>query len=83
MAIEDAAALAEALLASKADAAAALQRFEATRRKRVGRVAHASVLMGRVYHLSHPWDFPRDLVIRNTPQKRLMARNDWLYGFRG
>jgi salicylate hydroxylase len=46
------------------------------------RVARASRRNGRIFHLSGPQAAARNLVLRHVPAHRLMARYDWLYGWR-
>jgi salicylate hydroxylase len=80
LALEDAAVLAEAL--QRSDAADAFRLYERRRRPRALRVAKASLQNGRIYHLSGALARARDLVLRTLPPERLMARYDWLYGWR-
>ena len=46
------------------------------------RVARASQRNGRIYHMSGPQALARNLVLRKVSAERLMARFDWLYGWR-
>jgi salicylate hydroxylase len=80
LALEDAAVLAETL--QQSDAADAFRSYERRRRPRALRVAKASLQNGRIYHLSGALARARDLVLRTLPPERLMARYDWLYGWR-
>ncbi|MFN3622502.1 MAG: FAD-dependent monooxygenase [Hyphomicrobium sp.] len=82
MALEDAAVIANALARQPADVPAALRAYELARRGRVTRVARASQRNGSIYHLAGPAAMARDLVLRHMPAHRLMARYDWLYGWR-
>jgi 2-polyprenyl-6-methoxyphenol hydroxylase-like FAD-dependent oxidoreductase len=85
MAIEDAAVLAKCLGASGEDVAgipAALKRYARLRRARVARVQRAARTAGRIYHLSGPVAYARDLVIRTMGAKRMLARQDWIYDWR-
>ena len=85
MAIEDAAVLAKCLGASGEDVAgipAALKRYARLRRARVTRVQRAARTAGRIYHLSGPVAYARDLVIRTMGAKRMLARQDWIYDWR-
>ncbi len=81
MAIEDAAALAASLSASKPDAVQGLKLFRQERSRRVWQVAHASAQMGRIYHCGQPFDIARNLVIKAASGERLLRWNDWLYRF--
>lgn len=86
MAIEDAWVLAEAMAGAAAGAGdidAALQRFEAMRRPRALAVLAASRRNGQAYHLTGLPARARNAVLRAVPANRLMARYDWLYGWKG
>ena len=80
-AIEDAAALAEALQATR-DVPAGLDAYAAARRERADRVQRESRAQGRIYHLSGPAAFVRDAALRALGGERLLARYDWLYRVR-
>jgi len=82
LALEDAAVLADALQASGSDPAQAFQLYERRRRPRALKVAQASLQNGRIYHLSGLPARARDLALRALPPELLMARYDWLYGWR-
>ena len=86
MAIEDAAVLAKCLGQSQNEGGptipAALQLYARMRRSRVKRVQRAARQSGRIYHLSGPAAFARDLVIRAMGAKRMLARQDWIYDWR-
>ncbi|HEY5048842.1 MAG TPA: FAD-dependent monooxygenase [Rhizomicrobium sp.] len=86
MAIEDAAVLAKCLGESQTDGgptlSAAMQRYARLRRSRVARVQRAARSAGRIYHLTGPAAFARDLVIRAMGARRMLARQDWLYDWR-
>ncbi len=82
LALEDAVVLAQALQGSGNNAAAAFGLYERRRRPRVLRVAKASLQNGRIYRLHGAAAHARDLVLRLAPPERLMARYDWLYGWR-
>jgi salicylate hydroxylase len=86
MAIEDAAVLAECLGEAAgettADVAAALKRYARLRRARVARVQRAARQAGRIYHLTGPVAYARDLVIKAMGPKRMLARQDWIYDWR-
>jgi salicylate hydroxylase len=81
MALEDAMVVADALHRST-DVTAALKWYQRQRRPRAIRVARASRRNGSIYHLSGPQALARNLVLRKVPPQRLMARYDWLYGWR-
>ena len=87
MAIEDAAVLAKCLGQSQDEAgpsiAAAMQRYARQRRARVARVQRAARRQGRIYHLGGPLALARDLVIRTMGPERMLARQDWVYDWRG
>jgi salicylate hydroxylase len=82
MALEDAMVVAEAMRRYPHDVAAALKWYQRQRRPRTLRVARASRRNGRIFHLSGPQAAARNLVLRRVPAQRLMARYDWLYGWR-
>ncbi len=78
-AIEDAAALADALAATR-DVPAGLAAYSAARVARATRVQRASNELGRLYHLAGPAAAARDVGMRLLGSQRLLARYDWLYG---
>ncbi|PNG26846.1 FAD-dependent monooxygenase [Methylocella silvestris] len=80
-AIEDADALGAALGAAGADGAiaGALNAYGASRLPRASRVQLESRAQERIYHLSGPAAFARDLALRAMGGERLLARYDWLY----
>ena len=86
MAIEDAAVLAQHLNAetaeSAADITAALKQYGRARQARVRRVQRTARQQGRIYHLSGPLALARDLAIRALGPDRMLARQDWIYGWR-
>ena len=82
MALEDAVVLADAVHRRPDDIAAALLQYQRKRRPRTLRVARASRRNGRIYHMSGPQALVRNLVLRKVSPERLMARFDWLYGWR-
>jgi salicylate hydroxylase len=85
MAIEDAAVLAKCLgesAAEKADIPLTLQRYARLRRSRVGRVQRAAWQSGRIYHLTGPAAYMRDLAIKTMGPRRLLARQNWIYDWR-
>ncbi|HEY8579723.1 MAG TPA: FAD-dependent monooxygenase [Beijerinckiaceae bacterium] len=82
LAIEDAGALGRAWAAQPDDPEAALRAYERERLPRAGDVAAASRRQGAIYHLGGPMGFARDLVLRRLSSPAMMARMDWLYGWR-
>jgi salicylate hydroxylase len=83
MAIEDAAVLAKCLGETQNEGgptmATAMQRYARGRRSRVSRVQRAARQAGRIYHLTGPMAFARDLAIRAMGPRRMLARQDWIY----
>ena len=86
MAIEDAAVLAKCLGETRSESgpaiAVAMQRYARLRRPRVSRVQRAARQSGRIYHLTGPAAYARDLAIRAMGPKRMLARQDWIYDWR-
>jgi salicylate hydroxylase len=82
LALEDAMVLADAIARHGPDVAGALAWYADRRRPRAYEVARASQQNGRIYHLSGALAAARNLVLRTAPPARLMARYDWLYGWR-
>jgi salicylate hydroxylase len=86
MAIEDAAALAKCLGESRHDEApaisAAMQRYARLRQPRVARVQRAARQAGRIYHLTGPASYARDLAIKAMGPQRMLARQNWIYDWR-
>jgi salicylate hydroxylase len=81
LAIEDAAALAQALRGSPGDVEGALRAYDLARRPRARRVQRHARRNGRVYHAGAMVGFCRDLVLgRLLNPERMTARYDWLYG---
>ena len=78
-AIEDGAALADAFTRTR-DPAAALDMYSRSRIARATRVQETSRQLGRIYHLSGPAALARDAAMRLAGGRRLLHRNDWLYG---
>ncbi len=81
LAIEDAAVLAHHL-ARGPDPARAARAYETLRAPRWRRVAAAAAANGRIYHLSGIAAGLRDAALRAAPPGRLLARYDWLFGWR-
>jgi salicylate hydroxylase len=90
MAIEDAAVLAKCLGETLGETqnehgpaiAVAMQRYARLRRPRVSRVQRAARQQGRIYHLTGPAAFARDLAIRTMGPMRMLARQSWIYDWR-
>ena len=78
-AIEDAAALADAMAREPGEPAAAMAAYAASRRPRTARVQAESRRQARVYHLAPPASLMRDFVLSRLGPDRLVARFDWLY----
>jgi salicylate hydroxylase len=82
MAIEDAAVLAGCLAQSPDQPAAAMRRYERTRRDRTARVQRAARRNGRAYHLGAAEALVRNLVLRLAGGSMLLRRYNWLYDWR-
>lgn len=82
MALEDAALLAKEVAASRKDPGAAFRRYETRRLPRARRIQRASARMGEIYHMNGPMRLARNAALALAPGWALLARNDWLYGFR-
>jgi salicylate hydroxylase len=82
MAIEDAAALASTLAAAPDDLAAAMRRYERIRGARTARVQRGARRNDLIYHLAWPASAVRDLAMGRMGSDRLLARYDWIYGWR-
>ena len=79
MGIEDAAALAPLLIA-ESSAEAAFEKYEASRRRRVARVARTSATNGRIFHMPWPLSIARNAVIALQGSRGHLRRLAWLYG---
>ena len=77
-AIEDAGSLARRL-SETGDAPAALAAYSRDRAARATRVQREAMAQARIYHMSGPMAFARDLTMRAMGPERLLARYDWLY----
>src|SRR5215831_2575543 len=82
MAIEDAAVLADMLGKYRDDPADALRAYEGARWHRTFRAQQFSRRQGRIYGLSGPEAFVRNLAMRAMGGEKLRARYDWLYSWR-
>lgn len=81
MALEDAAALAEAVQACPQDLEAAFQRYARRRWRRNARVQRKSRMNGRIFHADGALRTARDFAMRLAGERLLDA--PWLYGYRG
>jgi salicylate hydroxylase len=81
-AIEDAAVLAACLAPGEPDVPAALQRYANARLARVGRIQAEARQNGARYHWPWPFSAARDAGMKALGGDRLLARYDWLYGWR-
>jgi salicylate hydroxylase len=79
MAIEDAAVLADMLGKYLDDPCDALRAYEGARHHRTARAQLTSRRQGRIYGLSGPEAFVRNLAMRAMGGEKLRARYDWLY----
>jgi salicylate hydroxylase len=77
-AIEDAGALGR-ILAQVQDIPAAVSMYSGDRVARATRVQREALKLGRIYHLSGPSAFARDLTMRLLGTCALTQRYDWLY----
>ena len=78
-ALEDAGALGR-IVAEARDLPAALAIYSRERVERAARVQREALRQGRIYHLSGPLAFARDMTMRMLGPRRLSERYDWLYG---
>ena len=81
-AIEDAYVLASECAKSLDDLASAFVRFEKIRRPRVKKIMQLSNNNRRIYHMSPPLEWGRNLGMKITPQESLQKRMDWVYGWK-
>lgn len=83
LALEDAAVLARRLAeAGEHHVDEALAAYGAARSARAARIVAAARGNGRLFHLPGLLARARDLALARTPPARLMARWDWVYGWR-
>jgi salicylate hydroxylase len=86
MAIEDAAILAKCLGESQHEGGpaipVAMQRYARLRQPRVAHVQRAAQQAGRIYHLTGPAAYARDLAIKAMGAQRMLARQNWIYDWR-
>jgi salicylate hydroxylase len=81
LALEDASELAAIIAESTSPMPLRLMAYETVRRARVQRVANASVMNGRIYHLDGKLAAARNLALTRIRPDLLMRRYDWLYGW--
>lgn len=82
LALEDAITIAGCLARGLDNPAAAFVDYERRRRARAIAVQDGSRDNGRIYHLSGLMAGGRNLVLRSSSPAKLLARYDWLYGWR-
>lgn len=82
MAIEDAAVLADMLGKYLDDPSDALRAYEGARWHRTMRAQQAARRQARIYGLTGPEGFVRNLAMRGMGGEKLRARYDWLYSWR-
>ena len=81
LAIEDAAVLAEMVLARPDDLPGALAAYSRARVARARKVQQAARFNARAYHLPGPLALPRDLILRRLGGEGMLKRYAWLYGW--
>ncbi len=81
LALEDAATLTDCLRRHE-NVAPALADYDLARRPRAEAVQQASRNNGRIYHLAGAMRHARNMTLKFAPPERMMARYDWLYGWR-
>jgi salicylate hydroxylase len=81
MAIEDAAVLAGMFGEHPDNPVKALRAYERTRRKRVAKVRKLARRQGRIYGLTGPEAWIRNMVMRKLGGEKLLTRHDWLFGW--
>jgi 2-polyprenyl-6-methoxyphenol hydroxylase-like FAD-dependent oxidoreductase len=83
MGIEDAAVLADCLGRHREDGdfSAAMQEYQKHRSQRLARAARLSDSNRRIFHLRRPFATIRDATMAISGGDRLLARQDWIYGW--
>ena len=81
MAIEDAAVLADCMAARPENISSALDHYQRRRQSRTVKVQALAERNGRIYHLTGPMAFARDLTMRMLGGRRLLARQNWVYAW--
>jgi salicylate hydroxylase len=86
LALEDAAVLSRCLDRERGKGGPGIERafaaYGTARRARAERIVAAARQNGRIFHLSGPLARGRNLALAVAPPERLMARWDWVYGWR-
>jgi salicylate hydroxylase len=82
MAIEDAAVLGQHLANAPDNPDRAMRLYERQRQRRTARVQRAARRNGIVYHMAGAAGFLRTLALLAMGGSRLIARYDWLYGWK-
>lgn len=82
LALEDAATLASCVEQSPADLARAFAIYDRERLARTSSVVAQARRNGQIYHLDGFAARARDATLRLTPPEILMARYDWIYGWK-
>jgi salicylate hydroxylase len=82
MAIEDAAVLAQRMAGTPEHPDQAMRLYERQRRARTARAQRAARRNGMVYHMGGAEAFLRTIALLAMGGKRLLARYDWLYGWK-
>ncbi len=59
----------------------ALSKFQKLRQPRIRRAEKLAISNGRIYHLPQPFATARNLGMKLLGGERLLARQDWLYGW--
>jgi salicylate hydroxylase len=62
------------------DIPAALSAYSRDRVGRAARVQREALKLGRIYHMTGPLAFARDVAMRLAGPLGLIERYDWLYG---
>lgn len=84
MGIEDAAVLGNCMakvLLEDVSVEDALLEFQTKRQPRIRRAEKLAISNGRIYHLPQPFATARNLGMKILGGERLLARQDWLYGW--
>jgi salicylate hydroxylase len=82
MALEDAVVVADALARHPGDPERALKSYAEERGPRVRRVAKASEMNGRIFHMGGILAAARNVALARMAPQRFMQRYDWLYGWK-
>lgn len=82
LALEDAIVLAACVKSNRADVTAAFEAYARQRRPRVFAAVSGARRNGGIYHLAGAAAVARNLAMRAIRGPGLIARNDWLYGWK-